>query len=92
MNAACARFDAGSVSIQNAGRWTRWAGRSLSYAHGSVLVPIANSPAGTSTSVAGVVRPAGSGALSSISGGPSRSWWVASIVSACCCSCWTTRP
>jgi len=25
-------------------------------------------------------------------GPPARSWWVASIVSSCCCSCWATMP
>ena len=42
----------GAVSIQNAGRSTTCAGRSLSSAHGSVSVPIVNGPAGTSASAA----------------------------------------
>ena len=51
-----------------------------------------NGPAGISTSDG---RPAevGEGGAGARSGGPDRrSWWVASMVSACCCSCWITMP
>ncbi len=53
-----------------------------------------NGPPGTSTSAGSVAASAGagpgSGAVSA--GAPARSWWVASIVSSCCASCWAIIP
>ena len=74
-----------------AGR-TTCAGRSLSSDHGSsaASTPSTNSPAGTSTASCGTVAPGGSAAPGPSSGAPSRSWWVASIVSSCICSCCST--
>ena len=81
----------GTVAIRKAGRSTTCAGRSLSSAHGSVDVPIVNGPAGTSALRAGNRRPGGGGGADS-TGAPARSWCVASMVSSCCCSCWTIMP
>ena len=35
---------------------------------------------------------AGPGGGADSAGAPARSWWVASIVSSCCCSCWAIMP
>ncbi len=51
-----------------------------------------NTPPGISTSAGSgpALAAGGSGACST--GGPDRSWWVASMVSSCCCSCWAIMP
>ncbi len=67
MNSTYAAFVTGVVSMRNAGTSTTCAGRSLSYAHGSVEVPITNSPAGTSTS-GGSSAGSGPGAPGSVTG------------------------
>src|ERR1700735_3169004 len=94
MNAAYAALVTGAVSSQNAGTSTRWAGRSLSSAHGSAEVPIVNGPPGTNTSAGNVAASAGAGggAGADSTAGPVLSWCVASIVSSCWASCWATMP
>ena len=91
MNAANSPLVTGAASMTYAGRSTRCAGRSLSNAHGSVSVPMVNSPAGTSTSPPTRTDGSGGGGACSTAG-PERSWWVASMVSSCCCSCCTIMP
>ena len=73
----------GPPSITKGATVTRCAGRSLSSAHGSVDVPISNSPPGTVTSAGTDARATDvDGACNTM--GPRRNWWVASIVSSCC--------
>ena len=57
-----ARLVTGVVSNQYAPVAARYAGRSLSKAHGSVDVPMVNSPAGTSTSAGRSAERSGWGA------------------------------
>ena len=52
--------------------------------------PRVNGPAGTSTSRPGRSARAATRVPTPSRGAPSRSWWVASIVSTCCCSCCST--
>ena len=53
-----------------------------------------NGPPGMSTSrgsdSASAGGAGGGGAVSP--GAPVRSWWVMSMVSSCCCSCWAIMP
>lgn len=62
-----AAFVTGVVSMWNGGTRQVCAGRSLSRAHGSAVVPIVNGPPGTRTSAGpsyGRARGSGSGAVS----------------------------
>ncbi len=92
MNAWYAAFVTGVVSIQNGATSRTCAGRSLSSAHGSAEVPMVNGPPGTRTSAGPVNSGAGSGSGAVSACGPFLSWWVISIVSSCCCSCWAIIP
>jgi hypothetical protein len=73
MNAWYAPFVTGVVSMWNGGTIRRCAGRSLSSAHGSVEVPIVNSPPGTRTSAGPVNNGTGSGSGADSTAGPRRS-------------------
>ena len=94
MNAVYAALVTGVVSMKNDGTRTVWAGCSLSRAHGSLDVPIVNGPPGTGTSAGRLIAPAGAAAAGAAvrTGAPLRNWCVISIVSSCCCSCWTIIP
>ena len=93
MNAVYAALVTGVVSKKNDGTCTVWAGCSLSRAQGSLDVPIVNGPPGTGTSAGRLIASAGGAAGGAVStGAPFRNWCVISIVSSCCCSCWTIMP
>ncbi len=62
MNAWYAALLTGVVSMKNDGTCTWWAGRSLSSAQGSLLVPIVNGPPATATSAGRLIASAGGGA------------------------------
>ena len=94
MNSAYAPQVTGAVSMKNGATCTVCAGRSLSSAHGCVEVPIVNGPPGTMTSGGSrnASAGAGGGGAAARTGAPARIWWVISMVSSCCTSCWAIMP